>query len=415
MRTTLLAVLFAGATMLAACKDEKPSAAAGAGDLQAIMDSVMPRLQVVAGLQRKAPIQMQKQPRDSLRRYIESRMQEELPPEELEAIRQVYVTLGLIPAELDLRALLLDLYTEQVVGYYDPATKKLFVVDGVPVEQVRPVLVHELVHALQDQHTDLDSLISRARGNDRQSAAQAAIEGHATVVMFALLAEEQAGAPVDPRQLPDIGEQIRPSMEAQNEQFPVFQKAPRILRETMLFPYAGGASFVQKLWRVPLESGFGDPYPAPINDRLPQSTEQILHPEQRFLAGRDDPTTLRLESGSGGRTIRENTLGELETAVLLEQHLGADRRRDAQGWDGDIYRLIDAGGKRALIWFSIWDDAGSADRFAAAYRAVAAKRTGRNISVERIDIDGRPGVRIIDADAGFTPAAATLPAVRIAV
>jgi hypothetical protein len=228
--------------------------------------------------------------------------------------------------------------------------------------------------------------------------------------MFALLAEEQAGAPVDPRQLPDIGEQIRPSLEAQNSQFPVFQKAPRILRETMLFPYAGGASFVQKLWVQPLQTGFGDTYPAPIGDRLPQSTEQILHPEQRFLIARDEPTTLALQGGSG-RTVRENSLGELEVAVMLEEHLGAERRTDAQGWDGDIYRLIEANGKRVLVWYSIWDDAGSADRFAAAYRAIAAKRTGRTITVTRMDLEGRPMLRITDAESGA--AVGTLPSVSI--
>src|SRR5688572_18248169 len=191
------------------------------------------------------------QNRDSLRSYIEQRMAEELPAQELAGVKPVYVTLGIMPADLDLQRLLLDLYTEQVVGYYDPDSKKLFVVSGADRATIRPVLVHELVHALQDQHTNLDSLIARERGNDRQTAAQSAIEGHATMVMVAYLAEEQASGPVDPRMLPDIGEQIRPALEEQNSQFPVFQRAPRILREALLFPYAGGAAFVQKLWARP--------------------------------------------------------------------------------------------------------------------------------------------------------------------
>jgi hypothetical protein len=384
-----------GCMLLSGCgRDQPEESPAASSNLQAMVDSVMPRLQVLAGLAQKGPVTVELQPRDSLGRYIEGKLAEELPAEELDGIRAVYVTLGLIPAALDLRALLLKLYTEQVVGYYDPATKKLFVVQNAQIDAVQPVLVHELVHALQDQHTNLDSLIARERGNDRQSAAQAAIEGHATMVMFAYLAEQQADAPVDPRSLPDIGAQIRPSLEQQNAQFPVFQSAPRILRETMLFPYSAGAGFVQKLWIRPLESGFGDPYPAPIGDRLPESTEQVLHPDSRYLVARDAPSDLSI-SATTGTAIRENGLGELEISVLLEEHLGAAAKNAAEGWDGDRYRLIKGDAEPTLLWFSVWDDAGSADRFASAYRQIGAKR-GRKVSVERVDISGRPGVRIVD-------------------
>ena len=149
----------------------------------------------------------------------------------------MYETLGLLPQDFDLKGILLDLYSEQVVGYYDPATKALFVITGANPVELRPVLVHELVHALQDQHANLDSLIARERGNDRQTAAQSAIEGHATMVMVAYVAEEQNKGPVNIQALPDIEKSIRPMMEAQNSQFPVFQKAPRVLRETLVFPY----------------------------------------------------------------------------------------------------------------------------------------------------------------------------------
>jgi hypothetical protein len=92
--------------------------------------------------------------------------------------------------------------------------------------ELRPILVHELVHALQDQHANLDSLIAKERGNDRQTAAQSAIEGHATMVMVAYMAEEASKAPVNIQTLPDIAESLRPAIEGQNSQFPVFQKAP---------------------------------------------------------------------------------------------------------------------------------------------------------------------------------------------
>ncbi len=403
--------------LMAACSgDRKTESSPRASGLDQLVDSVMPRLQVLAGLPKRGDIQMQLQGRDSLRKYLEVRMNEELPAVELEGIRATYVTLGLLPAELDLQRLLLDLYTEQVVGYYDPVSKKLFVVEDAQPDLLRPTVVHELVHALQDQHTNLDSLISRERGNDRQTAAQAAIEGHATMVMVAFMAEQQAHSPLDPRTLPDIGAAIRPSMEQQNSQFPIFRTAPRILRETLLFPYVSGAGFVQKLWVRPLETGFGEPYPAPLGERLPQSTEQIMHPESRFLVSRDEPTDLAIEPGAG-RTTRENTLGELETAIWLSEHLGEDAARFAQGWDGDRYRLLagstDAAGSHpVLVWYSVWDDEAAANAFADAARRIAQKR-GRASRVERISLNEQPVVRVIDADPGTDLAAIKVPGASI--
>jgi len=375
-----------------------------AGDeerLRASIDDLLPRIEALSGLEARAPVRMAMRDRAELREYVAARMEEELPPAELEGIEGAYRALGLLPDTLDLHALMLDLLTEQVLGYYDPETETLYLVSGVPRDALEPVLAHELVHALQDQHVDLDSLVARERGNDRQTAAQAAIEGHATLVMVALLAEQQARRPVSPDMLPDLKQELGPALEAENEQFPVFRSAPRILRETLLFPYLEGAAFVQALWRADAAGG----RPAPLGPLLPQSTEQVMRPRERFIETRDEPTELTLGAADGGgegdwRLVYENTLGALETGILLSEHLGAGAERAAQGWDGDRYRLLEApGGGRALVWYSVWDDAGAADAFAAAYRRVlevrAAERHGR---VERLEVEGRPVVRVVDAE-----------------
>jgi hypothetical protein len=371
--------------------------------LSATVDSMLPKLEVLAGLKKLRPVALSEQTRDQLRSYIEQRLSEEMPPAELEGIRKTYVALGLVPDSLNIKALLLDLYQEQVAGYYDPSSDKFFLVKGTPVAMLRPVLAHELVHALQDQHVDLDSLIGRARGNDRQSAAQAAIEGQATLVMFAYLAQQAAGRPIQPDEIPDVGAQLAPAMDAQNSQFPVFKRAPRIIRETMVFPYVGGAAFVQKLWIANARKGFV----APLDSLLPQSTEQVLHGDQKFVAARDTPTELRFASGAN--IAYENTLGELEMGVLLSEHLGT--KAAASGWDGDRYQLLADG---VLQWASVWDDAAAADRFADSYRQIGVKRRAlRSVRVERIDIAGRPGVLILDAPGTSDLSKAKLPAVRI--
>jgi hypothetical protein len=366
--------------------------------LAAAVDSLMPRLEQLSGLRKIKPITMRQQTRADLTKYVEQRLNEEMPPEELNGIRAAYAALGLVPDTINLKQLLLDLYTEQVAGYYDPTTDAFYMVEGTPEELLRPTLAHELVHALQDQHTNLDSLISRKRGNDRQTAAQAAIEGHATLVMFAILTSGAGN--FNPAMLPNMGEQLGPLMEAQNAQFPVFQRAPRIIRETMLFPYIAGAGFVQELWRA--QANTPNPYTAPIGTRLPQSTEQVLHPAAKFIGTRDEPTEVRFTQNAPGQLVYENTLGEMEIGILLMEHLGS--KAAASGWDGDRYRLIDDGGKRVLLWLSVWDDAGSADRFAASYRTIGAKRSNRAISATRMQTGGREAVWIVDAPAGVAVA-----------
>ena len=78
-----------------------------------------------------------------------------------------YALLGLVPDTLDLRAVLLSLYTEQVAGFYEPDSTALFVMDDQPASALQGLLIHELVHAVQDQTVDLHALTDPDLGNDR--------------------------------------------------------------------------------------------------------------------------------------------------------------------------------------------------------------------------------------------------------
>ncbi|HEX7049180.1 MAG TPA: hypothetical protein VF188_03125 [Longimicrobiales bacterium] len=383
-----------------------------ATEFAAEVDSLLPRLERLSGLEAREPVRVEWQDSAGVRAYIQRQLDDELPPEDLAGMHATYAAFGLIPDSLDLRRLLLDLYTEQVAGYYDPDTETLYLVEGAAPQELGVVLAHELVHALQDQHANLDSLIARERGNDRQTAAQAAIEGQATLVMVALAMEERIGVEVAAAQLPDIGAQLEPMLETQNAQFPVFRSAPRIIRETLLFPYARGAAFVQALWRAAEAEG-ETRRPAPLGPLLPQSTEQVIRPRERFIGERDAPTELRLaEPAADWRAVYENTLGELETGILLEEHLGAGADSLAIGWDGDRYRLLEApDGGSALVWYTVWDSDAAADAFAEAYQRILEARPDRRGRVERIEIEGRPGVRVIDAERGVPLDRVPVPAV----
>ncbi len=381
----------------ATCGRRDP-AASDTARVRVVADSLLPRLQLLAGLRVERPIRIGYRTRAQVREYIVHQLDRDMPPAELTGVQETYAALGLIPDTMNLRRLLVDVYTEQVGGYYDPDTKTFYTVEGTPPGALRTVLAHELVHALQDQHTNLDSLVSRKRGNDRQTAAQAAVEGQATAVMFAVMMGVN-----DPARLPDLAVQLRSALETQNAQFPVFRRAPLVIREGMLFPYVQGTSFVQALWRVHAPRSGGPPpggWPAPLDSLLPQSTEQVMYPDSFLRQPRDNPTELRLGPSPDPRwrTSYEDVLGELETGIVLRQHLGEAAARFADGWDGDRLRLLAGpGGAHALVWYSVWDTPAAADAFAAAYRQTLPRRPTRHADVQRLTISDRPVVLVVDA------------------
>jgi hypothetical protein len=378
-------------------------------ELEILIDSLLPGISASSGLEVRRPVRYSMQSRREASAFIRRQLEEEFAPGELDGMERAYKAFGLLPDTLDLPALLLELYTEQVIGYYDPTTDRLYVVEGVRREDAAPVVAHELVHALQDQLVPLDSLVARERGNDRQMAAQAAAEGQATLVMLILQAEQTTGRRLDPAQLPELSSLLRPAVEAQNAQFPVFARSPRLLRETMLFPYVAGAAFVQALYR----SRSGTDPVVPFGPRLPQSTEQVLSPEGRFVGGPDAPTDVRLgDPGAGWRTVYGNTLGQLELSILLAEHLDTQAAGASEGWDGDAYALLEGpGGAEALVWYTVWDDPESADRFAETYDRALESRPGRSGRVTRQEMGGRPLVRVIEASEGTTLAGVPIPAV----
>jgi hypothetical protein len=378
--------------ILSAACEPLPRAAAADMPLDSLVAELLPAAARLSGMPALSNVGVSRTVPAAVQRHVESRLERFFPDGQLDRMQRAYAMLGLIPDTLSLRSLLLELYGEQVAGYYDPEAKTLYVVDTDVAGPIEPVLVHELVHAIQDQHVDLDSLITQPGRNDRQTAAQAAIEGQAMLAMVAWLAESATGRPVDPATLPDPGASINASFEGSGA-FPVFRRAPRIIRELLLFPYAGGAAFVQALWRA----GAPDRTP-PFGAFLPASTEQILHPVERFLSDRDDPTEIRHDAVRGWTTVYDNTLGAFEVGVLLDEVSGESD--GARGWDGDRYSLYESESDTALVWTSIWDDAATADRFDQRIRSRAGRAGRRTWHTQRLDIEGRPAVRVTVTGAG---------------
>ena len=387
-RSSVVSALLAGvAAFSLACTrqlSEEPSAALVVSEdpeLRRLATELLSELVARSDLELKAPVRVARRSRPELMRYLEVQLDEEFPPDEAAAVAQSYELLGLIPEETDLRELMLSIYTEQISGFYDPDSTAVFVMDDQPAEDLRTVLIHELVHAIQDQLTNLDSLTSRERGNDRQTAALAAIEGHATLVMFDYVTWQLQGGRGDLRDVPDFVARIRPALEGMRTRYPALAKAPLVVQEAVLFPYLEGTAFVQRLWREM------NGRPSPFADLLPLSTEQVTEGGPLAPGTRDEPVELRLVAE---RTVRyTNTLGAMETAVLLRELVDEDAAAAARGWGGDRYVLLDTQDGPALAWWSVWDDEVARDRFVATLGSALGRLRGP-ARVTGGEVDGWP-------------------------
>ncbi len=398
-----MAAALGALVVVSACRD-RASAVRHDAALRDLVQQRIPGIERATGLTFKEAPNVARRTREQVKDYILRKLDAETPPAELAAVEAAYKLFGLLPDTLELRAVLLSVLGEQIAGYYDPDSATLFVVADVDSFLLRTTLSHELVHALQDQYMPLDSLLYQKRQSDRLMAAKAILEGQATLAQTLAMMPEQRR-----EDLRSFWEQ-RVVLDQQYAQMREYAGAPLWLREWLVFPYLAGADFV--LW-------FERQHPGqqPYGRALPRSTEQILHPDR--YAAADEPTALEFV-GPAPDTLRyEDGLGEFEIRVLFQEALG-DRFGEratalAAGWDGDRYQLLGADGAFALVWYTVWDDAAAADRFDRSLRRAweRRERPGRTARITRLTVDGQPGVRLVDAPAGWA-GWSRIPAARIA-
>jgi hypothetical protein len=374
---------------LAACRGEAPNTL-GAQQIDAMVDSLRPSVEAAVGLPFKTPPRSALVTRDQVRDYLLAKVQKEYPPERIAGVESAYRLLQLLPDTLDLKRLLLDLYSEQVAGYYDPDSSLLYAVRGGDRSQLRLVMAHEMVHALQHQYLPLDSLMLQQGNGDRLAAAQAVLEGHATIASIRILAPGN-----DVLDAPGFWETYREQVRNQQKTMPVFAGAPLILREGLIFPYLAGAEFM-RWWAANRTE------PLPIGTRLPLSTEQVLHPDR--YGSSDLPVAVAF-ADSTGTIVHEDTLGELEIQVLLAVLRGASEAVLDRpiGWGGDRYRVYQTPDGPALVWYSAWDSQPVADRFLEQLREgfVPRARPGYKASADAVLVSGKPGVRLVHAPASW--------------
>jgi hypothetical protein len=358
------------------------------------------KIERITGTPFKAPPRVATRTRAELRAIFEREFEDkqgQVLPHQESAMR----LLGLVPQSMDLRTLLLDLLVEQVMGFYLPADSTLYLVDDAPAMAREFLITHELVHALQAQYVNLDS-IQRIEGNDdRQLAAQSMLEGQAQFVAMRGLGQFSSM------------EQMRTAIRRGQSEMPEFASAPLFVQEMMIFPYLSGAEFVRQfLDSMPGESLY-DP------TAIPTSTEQILH-WSRYAGDRDAPIHVTLPAPRAGTAVYDNNMGEFGTRLLLfiQSNTPALASSGAEGWAGDRYVLIRTPRGDGIAWLTIWDTTVEAAEFGTAMRLAIDRRyyeprasslpggaTGfeaesRSLRLWGGDINGRAAVLYVDMPKG---------------
>lgn len=335
-------------------------------DLVASLEDLQAQVEKLRGLPFLSDVRSAEMSRQGVRSYMKELIAEEYPGKELPAEEATLRYFGLLDDERALAPMLLDLLEEQVAGVYDPEGKILYVVQGPVKGSI--ALVHELFHALMDQHFDLVRLQKSVReDDDRALALSCLLEGEATMAMS--LWAFQSG--LDPNAQALLGGDTQSALEAAEKGL---SGVPVYVRETLIYPYLGGATWASEI----MKSGGGLKALDPYFKEPPQSTEQILHParsvEPRDLPSRIDPALLDKGLPSGASTLKRNQMGEFTIRLLLGSPGDSVAARAADGWDGDLYDLAEHDGGKLLAWVTAWDAETDAVEFQEAIAPWGRKR-----------------------------------------
>ncbi|HYH00748.1 MAG TPA: hypothetical protein VD837_16565 [Terriglobales bacterium] len=367
-------------------------------EAQELLRSVDEILQFVSkdtGLAIKHPVKRKLASREEVRNYIEDRMKDDEDRRRLERSEVVLKKFGLLPREFNLKVFLVDLLKEQVAGFYNTKDKTVYLLDWVEPEAQKPVLAHELTHALQDQNFNLEKWVKAAKGgkpgsaealmeDERIAARQAVSEGQAMVSLINYML-----APTGQSLLtsPMIADAMIAGM-AQSGQTPLYTRAPMFLRELLIFPYQYGLKFERDLLVAKGTQGaFRGAFEKP-----PSQSRQVMQPTT-YLQNESLPEMpvppFEEVVGKSYQNYDLSVLGQFDVWLLSKQYAGqSSAEAIAPKWRGGYYyaavkpgtpkpangtaRIADSA--LAIAYASTWADADAAEQFAAIYANYIPKR-----------------------------------------
>jgi len=327
--------------------------------------------------------------RHEVESYLEKGMRDDKDAKRLERSSEVLKKFGLIPRDFQLGPFLVTMLKEQVAGYYDPKKKTVNILNWVDAEQQKPVLAHELTHALQDQSFGMLQWMkaSETEGdkktdptpadidNDEESEArEAVVEGQAMVVMMDYTLAGTGKTLLD---MPQINDALKQGMLDGPADSPTFRNAPIFLKEELTFPYRYGLDFTLALERAGgKELGYAGAFKDP-----PKTTREIMQPET-YLAHEKIEPLKRLDFKKDFEKYDAfdfGSIGEFDVDVLVEQYAGQEKAAEMYpAWRGGYYFAGRAKGSNtgpiAVLYVSRWSSAEKAAEFAAVYANSLAQR-----------------------------------------
>ena len=341
------------------------------------------------GLPIKSQVKRQITSRAAVETYLNQKFEEDESAKRLQQGEIVLKKFGLLDRDFALKPFLMALLKEQIEAYYDSKSKTVFLLDWVDIDEQKAVLAHELTHALQDQHSDLEkwndqtpdqvSLNSHddtdhlAR-DEMDTAREAVVEGQATAVMMDYILKPLGKSLVkDPEVLDLVKQQMSGS-----ESSPILARAPLLLSESLLFPYREGLSFEQDVW---MDQGQTAAF-AGAMDRPPTSSWEIINPreyERKRVPAVPLLPDIHPLVDKLYKPYDIGQIGQLDVHILAELFGGDDAARDlTPAWDGGLYWAGQQLGARtpaelastksiALFYLSAWKNRASAESFARLY------------------------------------------------
>ncbi len=328
--------------------------------------------------------------RDEVQSYIEKNMKEDKDAKRLERSSAVLKKFGLLPRNFDLPNFLVAMLREQVAGYYDVKTKTVNLLDWVDVEQQKPVLAHELTHALQDQSFGIEKWMKGStedadkkkddpspadiENDEETSARQAVVEGQAMVVLL-----DYSLAPTGKTLLdsPQIVDALKQGMLTGTADSPAFRDAPIFLKEELTFPYRYGLDFTGAL----LQAGGKELAYAGAFKDPPKTTREIMEPRTYLAHEKLEPMKMidMERDFKGYEPFDIGAMGEFDVDILVEQYAGR-QEADAMypAWRGGYYFAgkpkADKSAPLGVLYVSRWSSAAKAAEFAAVYAKSLAER-----------------------------------------
>ena len=346
------------------------------------VDTILDFASKDSSLAKKRDVKRRLANREEVVAYLKQNMAEDKDVQRLRRTEFVLKKFGLLPKDFDLQSFLVGLLEEQVAGYYDAKTRTVNILDWVVPDLQRPVLAHELTHALQDQSFGLDKWLKKGEEDldakrtlkpedftkdEDSEARQAVVEGQAMVVLLDYMLAPMHRTVADS---PEVVETLNADMANGTPDSVQFKNAPIFLKESLTFPYRYGMEFEAEVLRAQgKEKAFDGPFANP-----PRTTREIMEPKT-YLSGEHLPP---LPLPDFKKIFKDydrfdvGAIGEFDVDVLAEQYAGeAAAKRIYPNWRGGYYYSVrpkgNPSGTLGLVFVSQWATPRWAEEFAAIY------------------------------------------------